>query len=431
MRLNNRRFCLGQLRVCLCLICAPLLVFASVGCAQQPAKSGFKLPAIRSVKDSDEKTSSFLRKDQNNVINLNSERYGDASLNYQITGGVSNQFFVVDIRVAIDNLSFQNSKQLSVSIKADQNYDQNGAQASSVLLDAGSGQSLRLQRIVKLDSRGRSAFSLVVGSDDNLAKGSLTVINPTGKYLVDDSDYVIRFSKDKTVEFVFSKKDIHGTTNDKCVNYLLEKLSKLRKSLVSLCDGYDPYGGVTQFIFTENIPYTALAGDPIYVDHAELAELLLQTKTAMASRTIHQDDTLCVLCHEMSHTFDFSGSGNQVAGYVFDREFFAILKEVYAFQDNGYTISSDFFGAVPPLSSGIYSYDGFLQGLLTKLCLRQPADWIHMKKALTALRSSDPKATDAEKFAAFVKKLSKESGVSVSARFTQVEWKTILGHFSH
>ena len=374
--------------------------------------------------------SGFSRKTQDDRILLSSESYASTVLSYQVAGGAPRQFFAVDVKATDENLSFRDPKQTSVSIKVSQNYDQNGSQTSSVLPDASGKQALHLQRVVKLDSRGCSAFSLQIGSSDNLAKGSLAVAAPTGQYLIDDSDYVFRASKDKTVEFVFYKKDVSSAADAKIVDYLLERLSRLRKSLKSLCSGHSPYGGVTQFIFTENIPYTALAGNPIYVDHAELAALLSRAKAEAASHDIHQDDTLCVLCHEMSHTFDFRGSTSQVAGYVFDREFFAILKEVYAFQDNGYTINKNFFGDVPPLSSGIYSYDGFLSSLLKKLYLQRTNNWDCIKEVLSSLRAGDQRLSDAEKFVLFIKTLSRKEGADISTQFTQTELKTLTTHFS-
>ena len=207
------------------------------------------------------------------------------------------------------------------------------------------------------------------------------------------------------------------------------ELSKLRKSLLELSSGYEPYANTT-FSFIQGSGYTALAGNPIYVNVEETSGLI--NNFSKTDQTIEKNNGLFVLCHEMSHTFDFLEEG-KAAGYCFDRELFATLKALYALHDNGYTISESLLSDSPPLASGIYNYEVLIRRFVDELELLDGGDWQCIADTMSELRNDTEliDGSDKDRFDRFVTVLSEKSGKNIYDIFSESELKTLNMNFEY
>ena len=357
---------------------------------------------------------------------LRADVYTTASLAYRIEDGEPFSLYVISVTADVTDAVSQDSKNIEISINVTGENDVNGRFTSSIPVSSKNGVKT-IKRVVKLDKLGQASIAVNVGTSNNKIKGKLEITCPSAILLSNDTDYLTVTNEEQNIQFIFYRKDIYETTsiNNEDLECLIEKLAQLRRSIKDLVGGYEPYNGVTQYVFTENIPYTALAGDPIYINKSELENLFYNLEQANMSTAVHKKDLLRILCHELSHTFD----NHLIASCVFDREFFAIMKELYAFNINGYELQDDFISRSPALSSGIYSYESFLGALLEHMNLLEDNNWSYIKETLLSLKENESGLSNAEKFQRFIGVLSDKSGVNLREKFSESEWQTLVNHF--
>ena len=198
--------------------------------------------------------------------------------------------------------------------------------------------------------------------------------------------------------------------------------------MVTLSDGYNPFDGVSSFVFTEDIEYTALAGDPIYVD-CDAVDVLF-SGFSEESQDISKSDTAFVLVHELSHTFDCLPNGD-FAQYCFDKEFFATLRAISVLKSNEYKIDESFLTNKPKLESGFYNYEVFMWRILSELNLWDTTDWSVINDTINDLRddTSIVQGSEADVLKAFLNKLSQHSGIDMNAVFTDKEMEVIMNNY--
>lgn len=71
------------------------------------------------------------------------------------------------------------------------------------------------------------------------------------------------------------------------------------------------------FVFNENISHSGLSGQIIYINHSEIEDLFSQN----IEDTTTINNFISLLCHEMSHRFDFDTDFKSTFEYCFDKEF--------------------------------------------------------------------------------------------------------------
>ena len=397
----------------------------------QSDKNRWMFPSIIKSEDFYESSENVSVTSHNDFVYVSLNKYSAMSLKYGIEGGEPNQFFVVSIDVNIKNSSSQNNfLHNNISLNVDEAYDLNGKVTSSVPIKTDDDNIFKYKRVIKLDNEGKSSFSICIGKDSDKVKGEVCIMNVTGSYLNDDSDYSVYLSKDKDIQFIFYKNDVSHIASSE-INFFIEELSVLRKSIKYLVGSHEPYDGITQYIFTESIPYTALAGNPVYINYDETDKFLRDLLESNTHHSIKKNNFLFVLCHEMSHTFDYIESGNKIFGYVFDKEFFATLKAIYSLYVNGYNIDYQFLNSLPDLSSGIYNYESFLNSILKKLkLLESDSNWLPIRETLIFLQTNNLDSNNFTKFNNFFNVLSIKGNFRIQGMFNEKEWNTVLNRYN-
>ncbi|HOV27759.1 MAG TPA: hypothetical protein PK566_15550 [Pseudobacteroides sp.] len=117
--------------------------------------------------------------------------------------------------------------------------------------------------------------------------------------------------------------------------------------------------------------------------------------------------------------------------YNFDKEFFAILKEIYALTMAGYSLDDEFLTVKPSLDSGIYNYEVFLDSILKRLELPQnKKNWQSIKETMHSINNVDLEYSEMEAFEAFIEILSEKSGVDLKSSFSDKAWKTLCNQYN-
>jgi hypothetical protein len=364
-------------------------------------------------------TNELTFKHYSDLLEIESFSNADIQLAYRIACGEPNTLYVVSFETNMNRI--ENTDRFSLSINTSKEFDPNGEETLSVPIKM-NNDTMKVKRIVKLDNSGESLFYLNMKA----LKGKISLTSPKITLLSDDSDFVVFSSKENDIEMVFFYDDVADMKSID-IQDLTNDLSILRKSIKEFVGYIEPYNGITQFIFTENIAYTALAGNPIYVNRAELAEVFFDNKN---HDVVKKENTLAILCHEMSHTFDFIDQHNTNVNYLFDKEFFAILKLLFAFYINGYPIDYDFLSNDPPLNSRIFNHECFLRHLAEDLSLlEKPDNWEYIQNVLHKMRSINSEYSKYEMLNAFIEALINECGINIYQNFNEIEWETVLNHY--
>lgn len=338
---------------------------------------------------------------------------GAFTIDYLISGGQAGELCSAEWRILTEHSGKR------VELKLENPLDPNSEFVSS---DAQTGEDgwAAVKRIVRLDANGEGRLSVTL----NAACSEFELFDPIVRSLDEDADYAL-LGNESDIELIFLKADLEKLAPDQVsLEQLIGRLSALRRSIKSLCGDYEPYGGMTRFVFAESIPFSALAGDPIYVNRDELAYFL--TDLEANDRSIDKNHPIAVLCHEMSHTFDFAGSSHETAGYCFDKELFAAFKQLYALRSNGYAVDYDFLADSPDLADRIYNYEVLLRRIVEACALLDGGDWSSVGRTLSALRDS----SESDRFNAFMTTLSDESGVDLYAAFDDAERGFLFDRFA-
>ena len=362
----------------------------------------------------------------------NLEAYSDYVVKYRIINGDPYQLYIVSIQIDATNLIFQNGT-IQISVLIDDPSDINGMFTSNRLEDELEYNNvINIKKVVTLDEKGELGLLLNIGTAQNRVRGSYIINSISIDNVENDSTYEIFTSSDETVQMILLEKDINTSNiSEENIQSATETLSRLRQSIKALVGGKEPYNGITNFVCTENIPFTGLAGNPIYIKQEDICILLRTLQKVDSNNDIFKTDFIPVFCHEMSHTFDGVNSKIITGSYNFDKEFFATLKEIYALYINNFNISYDFVTPSPPLKSGIYNHETFLYKIMEFLnLLENNENWDAIKDTLIAFDDYKPAtANKYDSFYKFIDILSDKSGIDLKSCFTDVEWDTLCNYF--
>ena len=364
-------------------------------------------------------------------VSLSLPAQAQLSASFRISEGVPNALCVIRATVDASALSQADGQTPTVLLQATSSCDVNARVIHTEGSPTAKGQ-YTVQRLLLLDGNGQADFSLSFGRDGQAVRGEVRVGNMSCTPVEQDADYAVYTQDGSAVRFIFLAQDVttYGIT-PAVVREMLHRMTDLDTALRGLTGHDKPWGTGSDFVFTENIPYTALAGQPIYVNRAELSYLIpaMTAECAEPNRPLSQRDATALLSHELSHTYDIATLPNEQAAYCFDKELFATLKSVYALEASGFTLATDFLSSSPALSSGMYSHEVLLSRLLAGI--RQAENgWNAVKAALQALYSNEPLDSPLEAYFAFTDALRAAGGGTVLDTFTPQELEFLENYFT-
>lgn len=399
-----------KLKAAVLLCIASMFVFCS--CASESACDA------EIVRQFNVETLDGVTESGDNIV-ISSGENQSICLDYTVSGGNPNELCSVKLRFKAEG---ENENLLSVN--TEERFDINGSRTTSIVKS--NGNYGEITHILKLNSNGESGFSVSLNTkSDYFGKIELEPLKILN--ISEDNDLDVIESKDKSVSFIAYKSDFSesAVTYEKC-SELTEQLANMRASLEKFTG--DNENKNVQYVFTENVSHTGLSGELIYIDNAQMFSLFENTEDKNA---INKESLISVLCHEMSHKFDeFDSQGNS-SEYCFDKEFFAILKEMYALYDCGFDIDEDFLGSTNYLAKGIYNYQDFLNRFLSALdVFESPKNWSFVSKVITDLRSINDEMSEGEKMMGFIEHTSDVSGIDISRLLGESEWQTVCEHFN-
>lgn len=355
--------------------------------------------------------------------------FDDSAVNirkFNIVGGDPYQLCVIRAEIYMADLVFQKSKRMALYV--DDELDINGRWIGEKII-SNDTNTIAVKRVVKLNNEGKLNINLQIGNSQNNATGrwevSLMEVVPIG----DDNDYAVYTSDNQSVEAVFMRDSIADFTQHEQIQKNIELLCVIRDSIKAFVGGKEPYEGTTTYICTELVPYSGLAGNPIYINYGDVDKLLGSLYIEKVTRELKKTDFISVFCHEMSHTFDGINSTNIDAPYNFEKEFFALLKQVYALNDVGFSLDPEYIGAKPSLDTGIYSYEVFLSEIMQFLDLPEnDENWQHIKSTMYEFDLAKDCGV-LEAFSTFIDNLSNKSGVDLKNCFGDKAWETLYKRF--
>ena len=345
----------------------------------------------------------------------------------QVRGGKPNQLCVLSLKLDVSKVTFQRTKKLSILV--DDPSDKNGNRVGAKVISDDS-KNIILKRVLMLNDIGELNCLLKIGNSDDVS-GKYNLLAVEVNPIEEDLEYCIYESENSSIRAVFCKSDISETgVSEKHIQENIEMLSSLRKSLKSFVYEQEPFNGVSTYICTEEMQMTGLAGNPIYINREDVP-YLLNTISTDYNKPLRKDYFITVFCHEMSHTFDGINSEKIKSNYNFDKEFFAILKEIYALTMAGYSLDDEFLTVKPSLDSGIYNYEVFLDSILKRLELPQnKKNWQSIKETMHSINNVDLEYSEMEAFEAFIEILSEKSGVDLKSSFSDKAWKTLCNQYN-
>lgn len=386
---------------------------------------------------------------RNTAVKINSVDYSESYLTYRISAGKPYQFYVITAWVKTEDFHLQKSSGNGISIMVNDPSDHNSKFVYSDMIRGDTYEIsendngwVQLSCVVKLDSQGKLTFNIRTGCEKNKSKGTVLIDQVKVTPIKKDGNYLFYTSKDGTIRMVFRKMDVEssGITSNKICEWL-DVYSKLRKSMKWLVGDLEPYEGTTDFILTENLSHYGLAGNPIYINSADISKELRKIELDSSSEN---NNILWGFVHEMGHTFDGVASDKMDMRWVFDSEFFATFKCVYSLYSNGYGLGGDVFvgenvylhfsGAMP-LSSRVYDYQGFMYQLMEIMnTFDNNGGWEVLHKTFISfneLSVDDIPQTNIDKFILFIRLLSENSGIDIKNQFTKKEWNVLVNKYTY
>ncbi len=357
-----------------------------------------------------------------------SDSYTTTSIAYHIANGNPNQFYRITFRIDFSNAEFAS---MNVQIVGAQTLDINYNQVLLCNVEKNEYGIVEIGRVILLDEAGEGSLTVNIGDESHVWKGKVQIAETEISAVEENEEYCIVKSKDETIEFLLCKEDLsaYNIEKENLVN-LANQISELRAKLVGFMDGRQPFDGVTRYVFTEHISHTGLAGNPIYINREQMESLFQTLNQAIQKKPVGKQSILFVLCHEMSHTFDFADPVTADCGYTFDREFFATLKAIYALQMGGYDLEKDFLDSEELLEQKTYSDESLMSAMLRILQVdEKPENWKQIGETLCELWNGDESIDSNEKFWRFMLLLQEKSDIDFSQEFSEEEWNTIKEHF--
>lgn len=220
-----------------------------------------------------------LGKDENNTsIKIVSVDYSESYLAYNISDGIPYQFYVISVWIKSEDFHLQSSSGNGITIMVNDPSDYNSENVYSNMIRedtlgilGNENGWVKLSRAVKLDCLGNITFKICTGWEKNKSKGTVYIDQVKAVPIEEDSNYLLYKSTDETIRMVFKKSDVERSDiNSKNISDWLDVYAKLRKSMKWLIGNKEPYEGTTDFILTENLSHYGLAGNPIYINSADI-----------------------------------------------------------------------------------------------------------------------------------------------------------------
>ncbi len=336
--------------------------------------------------------------------------------------GEKNLFYVVEFDLYND--STQNN--VSVKITPDKDTDFNAEQIKAT--EVAPRERIRIQQVIKTDNNGNANVEIKMKAPAVLKEGQVYISDVLITPIDEHMEYVLLQSDNGKVICVFLKEDIEKyEMSIQKLEDILEELSVLRDKLQYISGDYQPFDDVSRFVFTESMNFSGLAGNPIYINREDLDILLSECCNAKKEDTLTRNSLMFLLCHEMSHTFDFSDETNNECGYTFDREFFANIKAIYALKECGYSLEENFFVTSPGLKDGVYNQQDFSAHFTEILCVDRNMECL--RTVLSRMRDNNIDAPKNEKFRLFEEYLFEYGNIKMEDFFEKIERETLQRFF--
>ncbi len=403
------------------------------GCTQSPTHEDLpeQLPVSFLKLDSSNASYSIT---QENSLQIKIPSYQSLSASYSISGG--EPYALCSISVSADTSLLSSSDLLDSRffLQTEQTHDINSKTVVSESSPSESGLHTA-KRLIRLDENGKAEFSIKFGDKNVQAQGTLTISAPICISAENDPDYKIYRSSEKNIRFVFYSSDVEKhALSDSAAQEMAERMALFSDCFCLLTGHENVFGECLDFVFTENIPYTALAGNPIYINRAELPYMItaMEKEYSDSDHILEKTDCTAILCHELSHVYDTVVFPNTQAEYCFDKEFFAALKQIFVLKKCGYKISDNFMSNAPVLSSGIYNYEVFIKRLIDAAEQDGADSWSVMSQTLKKLSLPiSPAQSVFERYNLFMDTLEEQSPSGIKKSFSQAELDILDKHFSN
>lgn len=353
-----------------------------------------------------------------------------------------NTFYVIKCFINMEESYFENTSENAVTVLVDPTIDYNGNEViKGISYDeyiTNNSKHVELNRVIKTDKHGNLRFDVCIGSEYNLFRGTLDVVNVEVIPIDNSSNYTLLCSDDNTIRMVFLTDDLNKTTTDKkSILEWLNTYSLFRKDIKWLIGDLEPYNGASDFILTEQFDFFGLAGNPIYINSSFVVEKL---NAISLSNEKEKANLIWEYIHELSHTFDGISDSNIEGIWNFDPEFFATLKTTFALGNNGFGMINDgntgtkivnYFSRDNTLKNGVYSSDGLVYTLLSSLGEYDNRVWLHLNNVFKNLNQEHitPSSSN-EKFTLFWNALNQEYGFRVESLLSEKEWNAVKNKYN-
>lgn len=345
-------------------------------------------------------------------------------------------FYEVSFVFNCSNYKFSDDD-VSFALLGSQKFDYNGEVVVGELDWKDTGES-HITRIVKSNKDGIVAFSLKIEREKDIMNRDFIIPAPTICPADSLNKYTVIKSDKGTVRMIVLSSDIMGIVSIKMLQKWINLYEEMRCDIKWFVGDKEPYNGKTDFVLTERFPYYGLAGDPIYINQAFVAD---DFKSIVLAEEPSDCNLLWPYLHEMSHTFDGIESKDFFGAWNFDPEFFATLKATYALGVHGYGIENDgycgdniaeHFKNMDTLKNGVYSSDGLIYTLLTKLNNYDGNAWEHLKNAILLTEEyKEISSSVDEKFAVFWKSLGQELELAPESLLSSNEWYSLSRKYNY
>ncbi len=387
------------------LLCITLVVFIPA-CGGETSKPPLSADVVRTLEYVDgEATPVFEEK--GSFVSIYDARDFPLSIRYEIQTDTPNR--LVSVEIVFESMEKSDPEIDQVQLQCEEDINARYLTPGFVRRE---GTAQIYQQVFKTDSDGRCTLNLSA-----TLRGNCLVSDPLLRLVEEDDDYFVYTYQEDICMVIRMEDFLNASLTESDIRVLAERLSNAKAVIWWLCHNHDSMPQRTDIVLSENCRTTALAGDPIYIDRAQMAHIL----TASDHAGIEKNDGLAILIHEISHTADREE-------YCFDSEFFAALKQFYALQSCGYTISPDFFTRSPTPDSGAYNYEAVLHIMLERMNYTDSAAWTALRDTLNTMHGDEYLAyTAAEKFAFFAELMHQKLGHPL---FSEQEMQFLLMYYS-
>lgn len=356
---------------------------------------------------------------------------GTAELSFTAASALPYAVCVLRVVVDASELSYTSVEGKPLPVTVTDPADPNSRVIATHVTATEEGDLL-IRRILRLDADGQATFTVGLGSIASPVRGSGLIRSVSCQPVEADGDYRVFTDQAQTIRFIFAAEDPEALgLSEAVIRDMVARLARCRQSIATLT-GHLPVGSpASTFVFSEVLPCTALAGDPIFVNREELPRLAaaMEREYNNPAEELGKGSATAILCHELSHTFDVAAAPHTLAAYCFDQEFFATLKSIYALQTAGYSLTPDFLSAAPSLESGIYNHEVLLRRFLACYRLQNGQSWDEVSLILQDLAQPPQKEHVYAQYRTFWDMAAARIPSDPSCGFTESELQTLDQYF--